>query len=279
MSENKKYYYLKLKDNFLESETMILLRNMQDGITYSYVLMFLYLKAVKGEGKLMFNDRIPYNSNMLASLMGVSVGVVEKAVTIFQQLGLVDVLDNGAIYMLDMQDFIGKSSSEADRKRKYRARIEAEKNLLESGKAGQCPTDVPLLSEKRPPEIEIEIEKDIKKEINKEKVTNVKKTKKFIPPSLEDVEAYASSRNSSVNPRAFWEYYDAGDWKDAKGNQVKNWKQKFLTWEKRNPIPSQSEPKAKKYQNADNFVYEDIFDNPPPYTYEEGLKQEENDLF
>lgn len=52
------------------------------------------------------------------------------------------------------------------------------------------------------------------------------------PPTLESVMEYAEQRGSDVDPRQFWEYYTAGDWKDAKGNPVRNWKQKFITWEK-----------------------------------------------
>lgn len=56
----------------------------------------------------------------------------------------------------------------------------------------------------------------------------------FVPPTLQEVEEYARSRNSSVDPKRFWEYFDAGQWKDAKGNPVKSWKQKFITWEGHN---------------------------------------------
>ncbi len=56
--------------------------------------------------------------------------------------------------------------------------------------------------------------------------------KRFTPPTLEEVIEYARERGSTVDPKQFWEYYNAGGWKDAKGNPVRNWKQKFLTWEK-----------------------------------------------
>lgn len=52
------------------------------------------------------------------------------------------------------------------------------------------------------------------------------------PPTLEEVEAYCKERNSSVDPRQFWEYFETGGWKDSKGNPVRNWKQKLITWEK-----------------------------------------------
>lgn len=54
----------------------------------------------------------------------------------------------------------------------------------------------------------------------------------FRSPSLEDVTSYAESRESCVNPEVFFEYFEAGNWFDAKGQKVKSWKQKFLTWER-----------------------------------------------
>ena len=134
MSDNQKYYYLKLVDNFFDRDEMIILESMPDGYLYSNILLKLYLRSLKNTGKLMFNDRIPYNSTMLANVTRHPVAVVEKAIDIFRQLGLVEILDNGAIYMLDIQDFIGKSSTEADRKRNYRRRIDEEKKQLSEGK-------------------------------------------------------------------------------------------------------------------------------------------------
>ena len=125
--DNKKYYYLKLKEDFFESDSMILLENMRDGYLYSNILLKLYLRSLKDDGRLMLNGAIPYNSQMLASVTRHQVGTVEKALNVFQDLGLIEVLDSGAIYMMDIQNFVGESSNEADRKRAYRARIEKDK--------------------------------------------------------------------------------------------------------------------------------------------------------
>lgn len=64
----------------------------------------------------MFNDRIPTNSAMLSTTTRHSIGDIEKAVKIFQELGLIEVHNNGAVYIGDIQNFIGESSTEADRK-------------------------------------------------------------------------------------------------------------------------------------------------------------------
>jgi len=149
MSDSKKYYYLKLKDNFYDSEEMIILQNMTDGYLYSDILMKLYLRSLKNNGKLMFNDLIPYTPNVLAQVVRHQVGTVEKALKIFEQLNLIEILDNGAIYMLNIQNFIGESSTEADRVRKYRSKIKQDVQMLQQR------------NDKGTPEIEKEIELDI----------------------------------------------------------------------------------------------------------------------
>lgn len=68
-------------------------------------------------------------------------------------------------------------------------------------------------------------------DINKDKEKRVKKT--FTPPSLEDIKEYANSRNSAVDPKSFYDYFDVSNWIDGNGNKVKNWKQKFISWDNR----------------------------------------------
>lgn len=137
MADNKNYYYIRLKDNFFETEAVQILESMPDGYLYCNILLKLYLKSLKFDGRLMYNERIPYNATVLATLTRHSVGTVEKALEVFKQLELVDILDNGAIYMLDIQNYIGKSTTEADRKRNYRQRIETEKQALLGQMSGQ----------------------------------------------------------------------------------------------------------------------------------------------
>lgn len=128
MADNQKYYYMRLKQDFFETEEMIILESMQDGYLYSNILLKLYLRSLKRDGKLMFNDTIPYSAEVLATVTRHSVGTIEKAMDVFQKLGLVEVMDDGAIYMLQIQNFIGKSSTEAERKRRYRDKIKLEKS-------------------------------------------------------------------------------------------------------------------------------------------------------
>lgn len=181
MSDNKKYYYLKLKENFFDSEEMIILQNMPDGYLYSDILMKLYLRSLKNEGKLMFKDLIPYTPSALAQIVRHQIGTVEKALKIFQELGLVEILDNGAIYMLDIQNFIGESSTEADRIRKYRAKIKKDVQMLQQ------------TNDKSTPEIEIEKEKEIKIDYN-----SIIEIYNFNCPNLPQVKKITDKRKRMV---------------------------------------------------------------------------------
>lgn len=53
--------------------------------------------------------------------------------------------------------------------------------------------------------------------------------KKFQPPTQDEVVAYFESNGYSADAaiKAF-QYYDAGNWKDSKGNPVRSWKQKMI---------------------------------------------------
>lgn len=166
MADNKKYYYLKLKENFFESDEAIILESMPDGYLYSNILLKLYLRSLKNDGLLMFNNLIPYNAQMLATITRHQIGTIEKAIQIFKQLKLIEILDNGAIYMSNIQNFVGKSSTNADRMRLQRAKQKESAQML-----NKCA-----------PEIEIDTETEIKKdiELKKELELEPEKEERFV---------------------------------------------------------------------------------------------------
>ncbi|MCR0226065.1 phage replisome organizer N-terminal domain-containing protein [[Clostridium] innocuum] len=160
MSDNRKYYYLKLKENYFDDDPIVLLESMQDGVLYSNILLKLYLKSLKHGGRLQLDEDIPYTAQMIATITRQQIGTVQRALQIFLKLGLVEVLDSGTFYMSNIELLIGQSSTEAERKRAARLQNKALSALRISG--GH-------LSDIRPPEIEIELEKEIeiKREIEK----------------------------------------------------------------------------------------------------------------
>ena len=242
MADNKKYYYLKLKENFFDSDELILLESQTDGYLYSNILLKLYLRSLKNNGKLMFNERIPYNAEILSKVTRHNVAVVEKALYLFEELGLIEKLSNGAIYMLDIQNFIGKSSTEADRKRTYRNAITNEKTLLLNDSCTNVGQMSQQMSDKSTPEIEIEkeiekeieieIEKEIKERIDYQKIVNMYNDTCVSFPKLTKL---SDSRKKSIKARLNTYSYDdfqtlfskaeASDF--LKGKNSRDWQANF----------------------------------------------------
>lgn len=71
----------------------------------------------------------------------------------------------------------------------------------------------------------------------------------FIPPTLDEVKAFFKEKGyTEESAIKFHEYYEAGNWKDGKGNQVKNWRQKSMSvwFTDKNKIKAKTEEKDKK---------------------------------
>ena len=105
--------------------------------------------------------------------------------------------------------------------------------------------------------IEEENTKDKKeKEIIKEKPHRTRK--EFVPPTYEEVLEYAKSRGREDLAKVFFDYYDVGDWKDKDGVKVKNWKQKFVSWENRNAKPNNCKPQVSVTTDRDKDILDSI---------------------
>lgn len=252
MSDNKKYYYLRLKDNFFDSDELKILESMKDGYLYSNILLKLYLRSLKNDGKLVVNDRIPYNAEMLASVTGHQVGTIKQALSMFKELGLIEILENGAIYMLDIQNFIGKGSTEADRRRSYDRKIAQEKELLKV----ESVRNLREISEKSTPEIEIELEKDIEieKEIHSSAKSTTTKRKRFEKPTLSEIKEYCIERNNNVDAQHFYDYYESNGWKVGK-NSMKNWQAAVRTWEKNSYTNTTKQTKKTNTEQTLDAIY------------------------
>lgn len=78
----------------------------------------------------------------------------------------------------------------------------------------------------------MDINKNDKNVKNDKECKEEGKPKRFSPPTVDDVKAYCSERNNSVDAERFVDFYSSKGWKV--GNQpMKDWKACVRTWEKR----------------------------------------------
>lgn len=175
MSDNKKYYYLKLKETFYSSEDLKIIESMENGFIYSNLYLKMILLSLKDEGRLLFKGRIPYSEKMISTITGIPIDNVRCGIKILSEYGMIEILESGVMYMTDIQDLIGQGSTEAERKARYRKRINEEKGIVvaDGTKPGHCPGH-------RTPELEIEKESHIELDLDPE--LEKKKDTLFSPP-------------------------------------------------------------------------------------------------
>lgn len=110
-------------------------------------------------------------------------------------------------------------------------------------------TDQPSTSDR--PQLKKDKEsKNDKKAIKRESIA-------FSHPSLDDVIAYCEERESPVDPKKFFDYFNAGGWVDSRGNHVKNWKQKLITWEGHSGAKSKEHTESHKRKTFSELIAEE----------------------
>ena len=165
INDSKKYYWLKLDRNFFKRHDIRIVETMPNGKDYILFYLKLLCESTSHEGCLRFSDTIPYNDDMLATVTNTNIDVVRSAIKIFRELHMLDILDDGTIYMQEVAKLVGSETGSARRKREYRN----EQKLLSGDIGGNCPL-----------EKEIEKEKDIDIEIDKEKEKKTARVSKHI---------------------------------------------------------------------------------------------------
>lgn len=167
----KKYFWLKLKDNFFKQKSIKKLRKMAGGDTFTIIYLKMQLLSLTNEGKLYYEGVEDNFVEELALELDENVEDIQMTVLYLQKNNLIEFGELPDEYILpEVVGSIGSESASAERVRKYR----------EKQKALQCNNTVTkVLSHvtKSNTEIEInkeiDIEKDIERYIEREKRTHL----------------------------------------------------------------------------------------------------------
>lgn len=164
-----KFYWLQLKEDFFDEDAIDWLEEQPNGKEYSLFYLKLCLKSLRTNGVLIRrvgNMLVPYDHVKLGELTKTSPDTVMVAMNLLVKIGLVKTLENGELYLTQVENMIGSQSKGAFKKQQQR--ISKSMHFIEVGQE----------EDKRPPEIElekeIEIEQDKELEIEKDKETEKK---------------------------------------------------------------------------------------------------------
>lgn len=159
MSETKRFYWLKLQEDFFEDDTIDFIESQENGEKYCLFYLKLCLKALKSEGKLIRyvgNMLIPYDEKGLAKLTRTDVDTVRCALALFNEIGLVSRLDTGEIFINQLNEMVGTETDKAKLMRQKRAKEKLISNNV-TPMLPKCYTEKELEKEK---EIDKELDKD-----------------------------------------------------------------------------------------------------------------------
>lgn len=228
-SEPKRYYWLKLKDDFFTSKEIKQLRKLAGGDTFTIIYLKMLLRSISENGILYFEGIEDNFTAEVALDIDEDVENVKMTVAFLMAKGILIQCNEAEWKILTAKELTGSECDSARRVRKLRM----------SGKeqlALQCNTAVT--------ECNTEIEKEIEKE----------KRVRFIPPTAEQVKEYADKMgytSKEIDPEYFVDYYVQKGWTVGKGNKMRDWEAAVRNWvrnyRERHPedAPKPSEPEWK----------------------------------
>lgn len=219
----KRYFWMKLPEDFFQSKRIKKLRNLAGGDTYTIIYLKMQLKALKTDGYLFFDGVMNDFAEEIALDIDESPDDVRVTIQYLLSVGLLETNDDETYCLCFLKNQIGSETASTQRVRDFRARQKELKTL-------QCNADVTEV--KQVGNAEIDIEKDI--DIEKEKINKKEKTKQqrnIIPPELEWVKKYCKERNNNVDPEKFFDFYTSKNWFVGK-TKMKDWEASVRTWEK-----------------------------------------------
>lgn len=239
---DKKYYWLKLKRDFFKRHDIRIVEEMPNGKEYILFYLKLLCESVDHEGNLRFSDEIPYNESMLATITNTNLDIVRSAVKIFTDLHMMEVLDDGTLFMRDVDRMMGSAADtdSANRQRRYRERLKLlENNENVTDALHERNASVTKRNESKSIEIDIDKEIDIEKENTKKK----KSASRFQKPTLEEVTEYINENMFIVKPEVFYDYYESNGWYVGK-KKMSDWKATLRNWDRKEQERKQTQKKG-----------------------------------
>ena len=226
MSENKKYYWLKLPKDFFEDKAIKKLRSIAGGDTYTIIYLKMLLKTLEDDGKFVYEGIEDNIIDEIALDIDEKEEDVSVAINYLIKKGLMICTDNEA-ELTRMHEMIGSETENAKRVRKHRLLQSNAKLLQSNADVTECNSDVMQWNT----DIEKDIEKDKELDI-KETTTNVvvkKKRQKFEKPTKQQVDDYCRELKVTFDADKFIDYYESKGWYVGK-SPMKDWKATVRNW-------------------------------------------------
>ena len=125
---NGKFYWLKLRKDFLKRHDIKILESMPDGQLSVLFYLKIMLESIDHEGELRFSDKVPYTPEMLATITDTDIEVTKTSIQRLQDLGMIETKPDGTIVVDKVKEMIGcaADNDNARRQKRFRDKKKAE---------------------------------------------------------------------------------------------------------------------------------------------------------
>ena len=173
---SKKYYWLKLKEDFFRQKEIKKLRKIAGGDTYTIIYLKMQLLSLQNEGVLKYEGVEENIAEQIALEIDEDVDNVQITLSFLMANKLIEEISKTDFFLVKANDCIGKEVDSAARVRAYRERKKQEEKRIEEekNKLLQCNGDVTKSNTEK--EIDIEKEKEKDKDIDKDTINSISST-------------------------------------------------------------------------------------------------------
>lgn len=194
---NKKYYWLKLKEDFFRQKEIKKLRKIAGGDTYTIIYLKMLLVAMNNDNKIYFEGVEDDFSEELALELDEESDNVKMTLAFLQSQNLIEMINEDEFVLTQCDSMIGNDKTSTERVRKHRLKKKEEQKKLECNVTcnDNCNTrnvscnENETLEKEKEIDIEIDIEQQhIKRQIKKELEENKKKEKEDVVVADNEIE-------------------------------------------------------------------------------------------
>lgn len=217
--------WFKVTTNVFDDKKIRLIESMPDGDTI--LIIWFKMLALTAEsnanGLILLTKNMPYTDEMLCTYMNRKDTTVRMALDTFRKFGMIEDIDAQGILISNWnkhQNVAGLEKIKEQNRIRQRRYRENQRLLLDT-KEEEKKEDTKIIDNRA-----YNVDSDVMRNVTPKK-------KRFIKPTLQQLNDYRLEKNLIVDNDKFMDYYESNGWKVGK-NAMKDWKAAMRNWARNN---------------------------------------------
>lgn len=175
----KRYYWLKLKNNFFDKKEIKRLRRMAGGDTYTIIYLKMLLLSMQDEGNLFFDDIGDDFVDELSLDIDEDMDDVSMTIAYLKSKGLLEIISDNEYHLNQLPEMVGSESAAAERKRRQRSKGQGKIPENNNGNRDNVTPKLQQGHTETERETELDIEKELETDTEQQQESDISKITQF----------------------------------------------------------------------------------------------------